>query len=70
MSDRQQRGILAWLGVAVGLVAAVVTAAWVWLARLAGVSGDHVLFASLLALFSLVMCVRCMQAARERDARG
>lgn len=64
--NSSQRALLSWLGVAVGLAAAVVTGAWLWLSRLSHLTGDFRLIAGGLALLSLIMALRCGRIARVR----
>ena len=61
-----QRALLSWLGVAVGLTAAVVTGAWLWLSRLTHLPYDFRLIAGGLALLALIMALRCGRIARAR----
>ena len=62
----RQRILLSWLGVAIGLSAAVVTGASLWLTRLSHFPGDFRLIAGGLALLSLIMALRCGRIARAR----
>lgn len=66
--DEPLRRLLGWLGVAVGLCAAAVSAGWLWLTRVAAppAAGDFRLIAAGLALLALVMALRCARAARAR----
>ena len=61
-----QRTVLSWLGVAVGLAAALVTGAWIYLSRLEHLPGGFRLIAGGLALLSLIMALRCARIARAR----
>jgi len=62
--DLLQRRLLGWLGVAVGLSAASVTAAWVWLTRFERPPHDIRPIAACLGLLALLMALRCGRASR------
>jgi len=64
--DEALRRLLGWLGVAVGLSAAGVSAGWIWLVRGHTLPGDLRSIAAGLALLALVMALRCARATRAR----
>lgn len=61
-----QRTLLAWLGLVVGLSAALVSVGWIYLTRSVQFPGDFRLIAGGLALLSLIMALRCGRIARAR----
>ena len=64
ITPAQQRAFLAWIGVAVGITAGVVTAAWLWLSRYVALPGDRRMIATGLALLCLIMALRCGRLTR------
>ncbi|HZM01105.1 MAG TPA: hypothetical protein VFD43_12730 [Planctomycetota bacterium] len=59
-----QPNTLQWLAVAVGVSAAAVTAAWIWLTRFERLPVDDRLTVAGFGLLALVMALRCGRLAR------
>lgn len=64
--DGAQRRLLAGLGAGVGLLAAALTGAWLWLTRIVSLDDDLRLLAAGLGLAALIMAVRCGRLLRAR----